>query len=71
MEPSSDPGTEPMLREGYYAVVLAGVGHRTLEVTRANPDFRVGPFIVAYLCGPDNEGDYRASAHHRRGDRPG
>ncbi len=63
MEPSSDPGTEPVLGEGDYTVVLAGVGHRTLEVTRADPDFRAGPFIVSYLCGPDNERDYRAFAH--------
>ncbi|MGI8686704.1 MAG: hypothetical protein ACR2MO_16720 [Acidimicrobiales bacterium] len=52
-----------MLSEGHYTVVLAGAGHRTLEVTRAGPDFRAGPFIVSYLCGPDNESDYRAFAH--------
>ena len=63
MEPSSDAGTEPVLGEGHYTVVLAGAGHRTLEVTRAGPDFRAGPFIVSYLCGPDNERDYRAFAH--------
>ena len=63
MESSSDPGTEPVLGEGHYTVVLAGAGHRTLEVTRAGPDFRAGPFIVSYLCGPDNESDYRAFAH--------
>ncbi len=62
MEPSSDPGTEQVVGEGHYTVVLAG-GHRTLEVTRAGPDFRAGPFIVSYLCGPDNESDYRAFAH--------
>ncbi|HWI04018.1 MAG TPA: DUF6011 domain-containing protein [Acidimicrobiales bacterium] len=60
---SSDPGTEPVLGEGHYTVVLASAGHRTLEVTRAGPDFRAGPFIVSYLCGPDNERDYRAFAH--------
>ena len=63
MEPSPDPGTEPVLGEGHYTVVLAGAGHRTLEVTRAAPDFRAGRFIVSYLCGPDNERDYRAFAH--------
>lgn len=63
MEPSSDRGTEPVLGEGHYTVVLAGAGHRTLEVTRAGPDFRAGPFIVSYLSGPDNERDYRAFAH--------
>ncbi len=62
MEPSSDPGTEQVLGEGHYTVVLAG-GHRTLEVTRAGPDFRAGAFVVSYLCGPDNESDYRAFAH--------
>lgn len=54
MDCSSDPGTEP---------VLAGAGHRTLEVTRAGPDFQAGPFIVSYLCGSDNESGYRAFAH--------
>jgi len=43
MEPSSDPGTEPVLAEGHYTVVLAGAGHRTLAVTRAGPDFQAGP----------------------------
>ena len=33
MEPSPDPGTEPVLGEGHYTVVLAGAGHRTLELT--------------------------------------
>ncbi len=63
MEPSPDPGTVPVLGEGHYTVVLAGVGHRTLEVTEAGPDLRAGPLIVSYLCGPDNERDYRAFAH--------
>ena len=63
MEPSCEPGTEPVLGEGHYTVALAGAGHRTLEVTRAGPDFRAGPFIVSYLCGPDNDSDYRAFAH--------
>ncbi len=63
MEPSPDPGTDPVPGEGHYTVVLAGVGHRTLEVTPAGPDFRAGPLIVSYLCGPDNERDYRAFAH--------
>jgi len=27
MEPSSDPGTEPVLGDGHYTVVLAGAGH--------------------------------------------
>jgi hypothetical protein len=63
MEPSSDTGTDPVLGEGHYTVVLAGAGHRTLEVARAGPDFRAGPFIVSYLCGPDNGRDYRAFAH--------
>ena len=51
MEPSSDPGTEPVLGEGHYTVVLAGAGHRTLEVTRA-AHFRAGPFIVSYFAVP-------------------
>ena len=63
MEPSLGPGGNQALSEGHYTVVLAGVGHRTLEVTRAGPDFRAGPLIVSYLCGPDNECDYRAFAH--------
>jgi hypothetical protein len=63
MEPSSDPGIEPVLGDGHYTVVLAGGGHRTLEATRAAPDFWAGPFIVSYLCGPDNERDYRAFSH--------
>jgi hypothetical protein len=63
MEPSSDPGADPVLGEGHHTVVLVGTGHRTLEVTRAGPDFRTGPFIASYLCGPDNESDYRAFAH--------
>lgn len=53
MEPSSDPGTEPELGDGHYTVVLAG----------GAPDFRAGPFIVSYLCGPDNERHDRAFAH--------
>lgn len=63
MDRSSDPGTEPVLGEGHYTVALAGAGHRTLEVTRAGPDFQAGPFIVSYLCGSDNESGYRAFAH--------
>ena len=63
MEPSPDPGTEPVLGEGHYTVVLAGAAHRTRKVTRAGPDFRAEPFIVSDLCGPDNERDYRAFAH--------
>ncbi len=63
MEQSPAPGSAPALGEGHYTVVLAGGGHRTLEVTRAAPDFRAGPLIVAYLCGPDNERDYRSFAH--------
>jgi hypothetical protein len=65
MQPSPDPvpGAVPALHEGHYTVVLAGGGHRTLEVTQARPDFRAGPLIVSYLCGPDNERDYRAFAH--------
>ena len=63
MEPSPAPGAAPALGEGHHTVVLAGAGHRTLEVTRAGPDFRAGLLIVSYLCGPDNERDYRAFAH--------
>jgi len=63
MDPSSDRSTDPVLGEGHYTVVLAGAGHRTLEVTSPGPHFRAGPFIVSYLCGPDNERDYRAFAH--------
>ncbi len=56
-------GPGPAMVEGHYTVVLDGAGHRTLEVTTAGPDFRAGPLIVSYLCGPDNERDYRAFAH--------
>jgi hypothetical protein len=63
MKRSPASGSAPALEEGHYTVVLPGGGHRTLAVTRAGPDFRAGPFIVAYLCGPDNERDYRAFAH--------
>ena len=63
MEPSVGPGRDRALGEGHYTVVLPGAGHRTLEVTQAGPDFRAGPLIVSYLCGPDNERDYRAFAH--------
>jgi hypothetical protein len=62
MEPSSEAGTEPVLAEAYYTVVLAD-GHRTLEVTRAGPDFRAGSFIASYLSGPDNESGHRAFGH--------
>jgi hypothetical protein len=61
MEPSFDPGTEPVLGEGHYTVLLAGGGDRTLEVTRAGPDFGAGPF-ASYLCRLDNERDYPAFA---------
>jgi len=63
MEAAPGPGVARVLGEGHYTVVLAGAGHRTLEVTRAGPDFRAGLLIVSYLCGPDNERDYRAFAH--------
>jgi hypothetical protein len=63
MEPSAGPGPKPALGERHYTVVLAGAGHRTLEVTRAGPDLRAGPLIVSYLCGPDKASDYRAFAH--------
>jgi len=63
MQLSPAPGSPPALGEGRYTVVLAGAGHRTLEVTKAGPDFRAGPLVVSYLCGPDNERDYRAFAH--------
>ena len=42
MEPSPDPSAEPVLGEGHYTVVLAGGGHRTVEATRAGPDFQLG-----------------------------
>jgi hypothetical protein len=61
MEPYADPGTEPVLGWGHYTVVLAGAGHRTLEV--AGPDFRARSLIVSYLCGPGNESNYRAFTH--------
>lgn len=63
MERSTDPAPGPLLGEGQYTVVLAAGGHRTLEVTKAGPDFRAGPLVVSYLCGPDNERDYRSFAH--------
>lgn len=62
MEPSPAPGAAPALGEGHHTVVLAGAGHRTLEVTKAGADFRARPLIVA-LCGPDNERDHRSFAH--------
>jgi hypothetical protein len=63
MEQSPAPGPAPVLGEGHYTVVRAGGGHRTLEVTKAGPDVGSEPLLVAYLCGPDNERDYRSFAH--------
>jgi hypothetical protein len=63
MEQSAAPGPPPVLGEGHYTVVLAGGDRRTLEVTKAGPDHGAGPLLVAYLCGPDNERDYRSFAH--------
>lgn len=42
MESSPNPSAELVLGEGHYTVVLAGGGHRTLEATRAEPDFQLG-----------------------------
>lgn len=63
MEQSPAPGPAPVLGEGHYTVVVAGGGHRTLEVTRAGPTS--GPGCCSWLtfCGPDNERDDRSFAH--------
>lgn len=63
MRPSPIPPSAAALQQGRYTVVLPDGGHRTLEVTPAGPQFRAGPLIVSYLCGPDNQRDYRAFAH--------
>lgn len=42
MQRSPNPAPAPAPGEGQYTVVLPGGGHRTLEVTKAGPDFRAG-----------------------------
>lgn len=37
--------------------------HRTLEVVPAAAGFKGGPYLVCFLCGPDNNHDYRPFAH--------
>lgn len=47
------------LDEGYYTVVMDGVGHRTFRVSTVKSGGLAGRRIISYLMGSDNTSDYQ------------
>ena len=62
------PATTPPIPDGYYTVAFRG-GHRTfrLRTSDLESDFAPGKQVIAFLSGPNNEGNYTGFGFVRDG----